>query len=167
MNVNPNYPVPPMDPDSPGSPAMPTHPSDFPKGSNDTVPVPGPLPGGGPAPLQDDHFLSAGGIVGARDPYSKMGEPMDIVPQVPVEMEAVEAPEELSDAWITLKVKGALAVHREVSALSTEVVTDHGVVILAGSAVSQHERQVATSVAEGIKGVKRVDNRMQVYNERP
>jgi hyperosmotically inducible protein len=92
---------------------------------------------------------------------------MDVVPQVPVEMEAAEAPEELSDAWITLKVKGALAVHREVSALSTEVVTDHGVVILAGSAVSQHERQVATSVAEGIKGVKRVDNRMQVYNERP
>lgn len=131
------------------------------------VPVPGPFPGGDQAPIQDDNPLSDGVTVGPRDPYSETGDPMDDLPQVSEELEAAEAPEELSDAWITLKVKGALAVHREVSALFTEVVTDLGVVTLAGSAASQHERQVATSVAEGIKGVKRVDNRMQVFNERP
>lgn len=166
MNLDPNYPDRPTDPDSPGSPAMPNHPADVPRGSGHTIPVPGPMPG--PAPIENrrpsDPYSD---IVPPSDPYSETGVPMDDLRQTPEELEAVEEPEEHSDAWITLKVKGALAVHREVSALSTEVTTDHGVVTLSGSASSEHERQEATSVAQGIKGVKRVENRMQVFVARP
>jgi osmotically-inducible protein OsmY len=75
-------------------------------------------------------------------------------------------PEARSDAWITLKVKAALAIHFEVSALSTRVATERGVVTLSGDAVSQRQRQEAALVAGGVKGVKRVLNRLQVFHDR-
>jgi len=156
MNLNPNYPDPPLDPDSPGSPAMPNRPLDFPKGSEHTIPP------ADPTPIQDVEYLPEGVIVGPRDPYSETGEPLEEPPMAPVELDEAREPEELSDAWITLKVKAALAIHRDVSALSTEVVTEHGVVTLSGTAETPHERLEATSVAEGIKGVKRVNNLLQV-----
>jgi hypothetical protein len=156
MNLNPNYPEPPLDPDSPGSPAMPNRPLDVPKGSGHTLPV------SNPTPIQDGEPLPEGVIVGPRDPYSETGERLEDPPEEPVVLEEAQEPEELSDAWITLKVKAALAVHPNVSALSTEVTTDHGVVTLSGSAETPYERLEAMSIAEEIKGVKRVNNLLQV-----
>lgn len=148
MNLNPNYPEPPMDPDSPGS-----RPLDDPEGSARAMP-----PSASTA-NQDVTFLPEGVIVGPSDPYSETGEGLEPRPERPGE--ALE-PTELSDAWITLKVKAALAVHPNVSALATEVVTDQGVVTLSGQAETPYERLEATSVAEEIKGVKRVNNLLQV-----
>ena len=150
MNLAPNYPDPTMDPDSPGN-----QPIDVPRGSDLTAPV-------SEAPIQDRDDFPEDVIVGPRDPCSETGARLEEPPEAPVERDETEEPEEYSDAWITLKVKAALAVHRDVSALATEVVSDHGVVTLSGMAETPHERFEATSVAEGIKGVKRVINLLRV-----
>ena len=73
-----------------------------------------------------------------------------------------EATESHSDAWITTKVKSALAFHRNVSAIATEVTTDEGVVTLRGKADSEAEKQLATEYAKDIDGVKSVRNEMTV-----
>jgi osmotically-inducible protein OsmY len=73
-----------------------------------------------------------------------------------------DQPEARSDAWITMKVKGALAFHRNVSALATEVTTDNGVVTLAGKAGSEAEKQLATEYAKDVDGVKSVRNQLIV-----
>ena len=153
MNLNPNYPDPTLDPDSPGN-----RPIDVPTGSAPTMPV------SDPTPIQDRDDFPEDVIVGPRDPYSETGARLEEPPEAetPVELDEAEEPKEYSDAWITLKVKAALAVHPDVSALATEVVTDHGVVTLSGMAETPHERFEATAVAEGIKGVKRVINLLRV-----
>lgn len=71
-------------------------------------------------------------------------------------------PEARSDAWITLKVKGALAFHRNVSALATEVTTDNGVVTLTGKAGTEAEKQLAAEYAKDVEGVKSVRNQITV-----
>ena len=73
-----------------------------------------------------------------------------------------EETETHSDAWITTKVKGALAFHRNVSAVTTEVTTEQGVVTLRGKADSEAEKQLATEYAKDIDGVKSVRNQMTV-----
>jgi osmotically-inducible protein OsmY len=73
-----------------------------------------------------------------------------------------DQPAARSDAWITLKVKGALAFHRSVSALATEVTTDNGVVTLSGQAGSAAEKELATEYAKAVEGVKSVRNDMRV-----
>lgn len=71
-------------------------------------------------------------------------------------------PKERSDAWITLMVKGSLAIHRTVSALATQVSTDHGVVTLSGRADSEDEKDLASRSAKDIEGVTAVHNDMVV-----
>lgn len=70
------------------------------------------------------------------------------------------------DIWITTKVKSALLYHTSVSGLKTEVETKDGVVILTGEAENQAQRELAAEYANGIEGVRRVDNRMTVKGER-
>lgn len=76
-----------------------------------------------------------------------------------------DQPEPGSDAWITMKVKGALAFHRNVSALATEVTTDNGGVTLTGKADSDAERQLATEYAKDVEGVRSVRNQMTVAGQ--
>ena len=115
-----------------------------------------------PAPIQEEVRLPDGVIVGLPDPFFGYGEDLE----EPWEPDAVEQPEELPDAWLPLKVKAALAIHFDASALSTSVVTEHGVVTLSGAADTQHERREAARVARGVKGIKGVDNRLQVFRDR-
>ena len=76
-------------------------------------------------------------------------------------------PEAGSDAWITAKVKGALAFHRNVSALATEVSTNDGVVTLTGQARNPAEKDLAGKLAQEVSGVRKVDNRMQIVPSEP
>jgi hyperosmotically inducible protein len=71
-------------------------------------------------------------------------------------------PAEHSDAWVTMKVKGALAFHRNVSATGTEVETTDGVVTLKGKAATQAQRELTTEYAKDVEGVKEVRNLMTV-----
>jgi osmotically-inducible protein OsmY len=72
------------------------------------------------------------------------------------------ADEKIDDASITAQVKMTLLYHRSTSALNTKVETKRGVVTLSGKAGSATEWNMATRLAEDVKGVKGVKNRMTI-----
>ena len=78
-----------------------------------------------------------------------------------------DQPTENSDAWVTLKVKGALAFQKNVSATGTEVITNDGVVTLKGEAGSTAQRELTTESAKDVQGVKSVNNQMTVSGVKP
>ncbi len=69
-------------------------------------------------------------------------------------------PAENSDSWIKMKVKTALAFHRNVSATKTEVNVKDGVVTLTGEASSQAQKELTTEYVKDIVGVKDVNNEL-------
>jgi hyperosmotically inducible protein len=68
----------------------------------------------------------------------------------------------MGNAGLTGRVKAALAGHRGTSAFRTDVDSDRGAVTLTGTAKSEAEKDLAEKVVRGVKGVKEVDNRIQV-----
>lgn len=81
---------------------------------------------------------------------------------------AGDQPSEHSDAWITMKVKGALAFHKNVSAKDTEVHTQNGVVTLSGTAGSEAQKLLTCEYTKDVEGVTEVRNELAVSNpERP
>ena len=76
-----------------------------------------------------------------------------------------EAPPERSDAWIGMKVRTALLFHRNVSARTTEVSVNEGVVVLSGQASSLAQKELTAEYARDIEGVKSVTNELVVGNE--
>jgi osmotically-inducible protein OsmY len=69
-----------------------------------------------------------------------------------------DQPSENSDAWMTMKVKGVLAFHKNVSATATEVNTQNGIVTLTGSADTEAQKQLTTEYAKDVDGVMEVRN---------
>jgi len=69
-----------------------------------------------------------------------------------------DQPSENSDAWMTMKVKGVLAFHKNVSATGTEVTTQNGIVTLTGSADTEAQKQLTTDYAKDVEGVMEVRN---------
>lgn len=67
-----------------------------------------------------------------------------------------DAKQNVSDGWITAKVKSAMIYNRNVDANDIDVDTKNGVVILHGRVDSDFEREQAISIAASIKGVKSV-----------
>ena len=61
------------------------------------------------------------------------------------------------DAWITTKVKSQLLADSDVKGLDINVSTKDGVVTLAGRVPTTAMRDKAVSVAQGVKGVKKVN----------
>jgi osmotically-inducible protein OsmY len=72
-----------------------------------------------------------------------------------------ESPAEMSDAWITAKVKTIFLFHRNVSAM-TEVDTKAGIVTLQGKAANEAQKDLTTEYAKDVEGVKGVNNEMTV-----
>jgi osmotically-inducible protein OsmY len=72
------------------------------------------------------------------------------------------AGEHVDDASITAQVKYALLTHKSTSALKTNVTTKEGVVVIEGDASSDAEKSLVTHLAEGVRGVRDVNNRMNV-----
>jgi osmotically-inducible protein OsmY len=73
-----------------------------------------------------------------------------------------DQPPERSDGWVTMKVKGVLAFHKNVSASATEVNTHNGVVTLTGKADSEAQKQLTTEYAMDVEGVTEVRNSLVV-----
>lgn len=65
--------------------------------------------------------------------------------------------EELSDAWITSKVKSSLIYSRTLDGLNIKVQTKTGVVSLEGVVANYAEKELAVEIARNIRGVKGVD----------
>ena len=72
------------------------------------------------------------------------------------------AGEVVGDAAITAKVKSALIADPDVKALRIDVDTRDGVVTLNGSADQRANADKAMAIAQGIEGVKSVQNRLTV-----
>jgi osmotically-inducible protein OsmY len=70
--------------------------------------------------------------------------------------------EYIDDAAITTKVKTQLLRSKETSGTAISVETFKGVVQLSGFVESDVERRRAEEIAEGVKGVQRVENRISV-----
>jgi hyperosmotically inducible periplasmic protein len=68
----------------------------------------------------------------------------------------------IDDASITAQVKVAYLTHHSTSAFKTGVTVNNGVVTLSGTAVSEAAKDMATKVAQDIKGVTKVINNMNV-----
>lgn len=73
-----------------------------------------------------------------------------------------ESPAEHSDAWLGVKVKSALAFHRNVRATKTDVNVTDGVAILSGEASSQAQKDLTTEYAKDVEGIKDVKNKMTI-----
>ena len=68
----------------------------------------------------------------------------------------------VDDASITAQVKYALLTHKSTSALKTSITTKDGVVSVEGDASSGAEKDLVTRLAEGVRGVRNVNNQMVV-----
>lgn len=64
-----------------------------------------------------------------------------------------DAKEEVSDTWITSKVKAVLLADDSISGSDIKVETNKGVVSLSGTVKSDAERDLAVEKAKSIKGV--------------
>ena len=65
--------------------------------------------------------------------------------------------EQLSDAWITSKVKSSLIYSRSLDGLNITVATEAGVVSLDGIVANYAEKELAVEIARNIRGVKGVN----------
>ena len=65
--------------------------------------------------------------------------------------------EQLSDAWVTSKVKSSLIYSRTLDGLNIKVSTDNGVVSLDGIVANFAEKELAVEIARNIRGVKGVN----------
>ena len=68
----------------------------------------------------------------------------------------------IDDASLTAQVKYALLTHRSTSALNTQVNTRGGEIFIRGEAANEAEKALVTRLAEGVRGVKSVNNQMTV-----
>lgn len=70
--------------------------------------------------------------------------------------------EKIDDASITSQVKYALLSHKATSALKTKVTTNDGVVAISGEAANDAEKSLVTKLAQDVRGVNSVSNKMTV-----
>lgn len=78
-------------------------------------------------------------------------------PMVVAAGEVTEAKEDVSDTWITTKVKADLVTEKGVPGTDIEVETKKGVVSLSSTvAVTDSQKDMAVAIAKKIKGVKAV-----------
>ncbi|MHC8368601.1 BON domain-containing protein [Pseudomonas sp. ZT5P21] len=78
-------------------------------------------------------------------------------PMVLAAGEVTEAKADVSDTWITTKVKADLVTEKGIPGTDIKVETNKGVVSLSSStAVTESQKDVAVAIAKKIKGVKDV-----------
>ena len=73
-----------------------------------------------------------------------------------------DIPEKNSDAWIRMKIKSMLMLHRNLDGANTGVEVKDGRVILQGEANNPAEKDLTTEFVKDVEGVKHVDNKMTV-----
>jgi hyperosmotically inducible protein len=74
---------------------------------------------------------------------------------------------EKSDAWINAKIRGRLLTKGNVSATSTKITVNDGVVTLGGTADNVAQKELTELYAKEIEGVKSVKNEIAVKDKSP
>lgn len=72
---------------------------------------------------------------------------------------------EYSDSWIAFKVRGRLLVKAHVSARTTTVSVESGVVTLTGSAENAAQKELTAAYTQDVAGVKSVVNNLAVVSQ--
>ncbi|MBF0257510.1 MAG: BON domain-containing protein [Desulfamplus sp.] len=75
-----------------------------------------------------------------------------------------KVPDAYSDAWLITKVKTTLLFHRNVNAITTEILSEDGTVTLRGKADSEAQKSLTTEYVMDVEGVKVVKNEMTVLS---
>lgn len=75
-----------------------------------------------------------------------------------------DIPEKNSDAWIHVKIKTMLMLHRNLDGAHIEVEVKEGRVILRGQVGTPAEKDLTTEYVKDVEGVKDVDNEMTLAN---
>ena len=75
---------------------------------------------------------------------------------------AAKGKDQVKDSAITTRVKTAIVAEPGLKGLEIHVDTANGVVILTGAVDSPQSLERATQVAQGVDGVKSVDNRLNL-----
>jgi hyperosmotically inducible periplasmic protein len=94
----------------------------------------------------------------------KMGQTVDQAANSAKE-QAATAGKAIDDAAITAAVKAGILAEPGLKVLKIDVDTRDGQVMLTGSADSVENMQKATTVANGVQGVKAVDNRIAISSK--
>lgn len=107
---------------------------------------------------------SSGGMGGSSTSGSTSSNPQGAGAEIRQDAReaAAGARSAVGDAAITTQVNAALALDKELAATQINVDTQDGMVSLRGSAPSQAARDRAARLAQGIEGVKSVQNELQV-----
>lgn len=77
---------------------------------------------------------------------------------------AKEAGHDITDSWITTKVKSTLMYSRNVDGSDIDVSTKDGIVTLSGKVDSGAERALAIELADNVRGVKSVQSKGLINN---
>jgi hyperosmotically inducible periplasmic protein len=70
--------------------------------------------------------------------------------------------ETIDDASITTQVKFALLGHKSTSGIKTKVSTNEGAIVITGEAKNDAEKSLVTKLAQDVRGVRSVNNKMTV-----
>ena len=101
--------------------------------------------------------LNTRGVVGVNDQVVVKGDAKPSVAEA-TKSAATEVSKDISDAWITTKVKSTLMYSSNVDGSAITVATKGGVVTLTGAVDGGgSERALAIQLAENVRGVKSVD----------
>ncbi|WP_240008763.1 BON domain-containing protein [Aquipseudomonas campi] len=76
---------------------------------------------------------------------------------------ADEAGDDISDSWITTKVKSTLLYSSNVAGTAIDVTTNNGVVSLSGQVNNGAERDLAIELAQNVRGVKSVQSKELMF----
>lgn len=79
-----------------------------------------------------------------------------------MERKADQAGQAIDDAAITTSLKGKYLADSTLKGLDISVETQQGVVTLTGSVQSDSAKELATTIAQGVDGVKSVNNQLTV-----
>lgn len=112
-----------------------------------------------------DGVVTLTGTVQDKDDKALAADTVENIPgvvSVKNEIVVKNAPDEHSDAWIALKVRGTLLVKSNVSATATKVAVNDGVVTLTGTADNIAQKELTGVYAGEIDWVKSVDNQIVV-----
>ncbi len=75
---------------------------------------------------------------------------------------AANVGEDISDGWISTKVRSSLIFSSDIDSSYIDVTTDKGIVTLNGTALTAHQKDRAEKIATDIKGVKRIQNELSI-----
>jgi hyperosmotically inducible protein len=112
-----------------------------------------------------DGVVTLTGTVQDKDERALAADTVENLPGVHAvknEIKIQSAYPEKSDAWMAFKIRSRLLVKGSVSATSTNVAVEQGVVTLTGTAENSAQKDLTEVYAKEIDGVKSVRNRIEI-----